>query len=179
MASTINVGEGKRLLQWGFIIVFFLVVPAIVLYVAGWLIRLLVDLNNSSITEGSAVSELLEDMPEMLMAFYSGAIGAAVSYIFGRTTLGLDSDLPITKMAKFLFGGALGVTASVFLGSDAFIKFLYPGLAVDQVAGLAVSYQSVIIAAFLAGLTGPAIVRVMHKRSGILGGTRPEPPEGA
>lgn len=145
-----------------FVVSFLIVGPATALYAVRFVVSVFSTANDSV-----AVVEFFGDMPMVLMAFYAGAVGSGVSYIYGRNELGIESDATITKMAKLLFGGLIGVAAFVFLGSSAFMKFFYPKFNTNDEV-LKVSYQSIIASSFLAGLTGRAIVRAVQKKAGTL-----------
>jgi hypothetical protein len=156
--------DGKRMGQWFGIILFFLLVPAMMLYSTFWIINLLARSSGSS-TSLSNAAQYFDDAPMILLAFYAGAVGSVVSYIYGRVSLAAPSDRAIRKMARLLFGGTLGVVAFFVSSSGLIIKFLYPKFPVDQLANALVGYQSIILISFVAGLVAPAIVRAIQRKS--------------
>jgi hypothetical protein len=156
--------DNKRMMQWIGLICFFLLTPPAILYSTYFIIKALGSITN--VTGPSPnITRYFDDAPMITLAFYSGVVGAVLSYIYGRTNLNAPSDRVIMKMAKLLFGGALGVVAFFLSSSALIIKFLYPKFPVDQLSSVSLGYESIILLAFLAGLIGPAIVKGLNKKS--------------
>jgi H+/Cl- antiporter ClcA len=157
--------DSKRIVQWMGLICFFLLMPPVILYLTYFILKMLGGLA-TNVSPSPNTVKFLDDIPMITLAFYSGAVGSVVSYIYGRTNLNAQTDPVIRKMAKLLFGGALGVVAFFFSSSALIIKLLYPKLAIDQISNAGgISYESVILLSFVAGLIGPAIVRGVQRKS--------------
>src|ERR1700722_4975282 len=158
-------GEFKRIAEWLFILAFFVIIPAATLYAAAYIVRFLRGAFVDTSHETGVVVDFFSDLPLILLTFYSGAVGGVVSYVYARTQLSAESDLLVTKMAKFVFAGTLGVVVFLFLRSAALVKVFYPSLPTENINSSTLNYHSLLFAAFLAGLLGPVLVRGIQSKS--------------
>ena len=157
--------EVSRLLWWLFVVAFFVIAPATILYAVALIVQLLSHLFPNSESGSKVVAEFYSDLPLILLTFYSGTLGGVVSYVYGRTQLSLASDSLVTKIAKLLFAGLIGVAVFFLLRSAALVKLFYPTLPAEQITAVSLNYHSVIVASFVAGLLGPAVVRSIQNRA--------------
>jgi hypothetical protein len=151
----------QKLAKWIAIIVFFLVVPAAVLYGCD---KIVLSLGNSS-TPNDIAKDFDVQLPSILLAFYSGGVGAIVAYIYARVQGIATSEPLIYQMAKLLFGGLMGVAGLFFLRSNALIKLLYPKIPTDSINNQDASSSSLMMIAFLGGLLGPYLVKAAQERA--------------
>ncbi|MGZ2487153.1 hypothetical protein ACVITL_005738 [Rhizobium pisi] len=161
MAFMRGTKELQDVLKWIGIMIFFALAPAGFLKFAEYLL-----LHLFSGPGTASLSEFSVDLPMIMLAFWSGAMGAIVSYAYERVHKEIPSQPAIIPMAKFLFGGIVGA-ASFFLLRTAFIiKLLYPRInpaEFDQAQ--LVDYRSVVAVAVICGLIGPFLVRSIRRRS--------------
>jgi hypothetical protein len=148
-------GEVQNLTIWMLIIVFFMIAPPIMLYCVWWILESLKGLAHDP---HPSITELYNELPLVLLSFYSGTLGSIISYIYGRTVLHLETDRLGSKVAKLLFGGLIGVAAFFFLRSAVVIKLLYPKLPLQDIGSSTLTYHSIIILSLFAGLLAPRIV---------------------
>jgi hypothetical protein len=150
--------ELGRFLNWLFLLIFFVLTPPLVLFVAAALADLLADPKQPI----KLLSDFRRDLPLFLLTFYSGTTGGVIAYVYGRQQLRLRSDQMVTKTAKLLSAGLMGVAVFLLLRSAVFIKLFYPNVALP--APLDLDYQPTLVASLVAGLAGPVIVRRLQAR---------------
>jgi H+/Cl- antiporter ClcA len=69
----------------------------------------------------------------------------------------------VTKIAKLLSAGLMGVAVFLLLRSAVFIKLFYPNVSLP--AGTELEYQPTLIASVVAGLAGPLLVRRLQAKA--------------
>lgn len=92
-------GEYRKVIKWIGIIAFFAIVPPS--FLKGAEVILAQGLPSS---RSAAVAEFTDDLPLILLAFWSGAMGTIVAYVYERLHGGLKSQPIIYPMSRFLFG---------------------------------------------------------------------------
>lgn len=157
--------ELRKLAKWTAIILFFMIVPAAILFACKQIITLL----DGSAAKAGVSQDFAAQAPSILLAFYFGGIGAIVAYIYSRIQGAIGSEALIQQMAKLLFGGLMGVAGALFLKSNALIKLLYPKLPTDGLQD--VSSSSLMMLSFMCGLLGPYLVKAAQDRVTHIGST--------
>jgi hypothetical protein len=149
--------ERGRFLEWILILLFFLAAPYFVLALASEFATML-----STPGSDRPLNEFIADRPWLLLTFYSGVVGGVVSYVAERTQAQSESDQPVTRIAKLLAAGLMGVAAYMFVRSGFLVKLFYPGLKWE--GGSELDHRSLLGLAILAGLVGPRLVGGVRKK---------------
>lgn len=150
--------EVTPVLKWLGIMGFFAVVPPIFLKFGELVLR--------ELSSSGQFQQFSDDLPWILLAFWSGTMGAIVSYAYERTHKEIDSQPSIVPITRFLFGGIVGAASYFLLRSAFLIKLLYPNVDVSKFdQEHLVDYRSVVAFAVICGLVGPSLVRSIRRRS--------------
>jgi len=153
----IDPGERNRFLEWILILLFFLAAPYFVLALAS-------EFANMLSTPGAdrPLSEFIADRPWLLLTFYSGVVGGVVAHVAERTQAQEGPEQPVTRIAKLLAAGLMGVAAYMFVRSGFLVKLFYPGIKWE--GGSELDHRSLLGLAILAGLAGPRLVSGVRKK---------------
>jgi hypothetical protein len=151
--------ELKRLAEWVLILLFFIIAPPITLYAVYW-IALLV-----SPAKDAQVVNFANDLSMFVFSFYAGCTGAVVGYIYARFHSNVATDAAVTKIAKILLGGLLGVAAFLTIKSAFIVKVLYPSLDISRVALPETDYKTTLSVAILIGIIGPGLIKRLQDRA--------------
>jgi hypothetical protein len=146
---------------WICLIIFFLVTPAIILFVTIYIAEYF-SLPNA---QGDAVLELKKDASILLLSFYAGTVGAVIKYLLDRLYEGSESDAFMAKISKLLLGWLLGSCAFFVLKSGWIIKLLYPKLDTLEMVSTDITYYTLVFVALFSGFFAAKIVENLQRRT--------------
>jgi hypothetical protein len=115
----------------------------------------------------SNIKEFSADIPMITLSFWSGTIGAILSYVYERINGQLDKQEIMYPMSRFFFGGIVGAASFLFIKSTFLLKLLYPKIDISTLSSdQLVSYQPVVATAVLCGMVAPSLIKGIRKKAG-------------
>jgi hypothetical protein len=155
--------------QWTLVIAFIAFVPPIVLACTPCFLRIFTESQNSP-----EIKELTEDLPLIVITYWSGLLGAILEQIYDTTNHGTSTTAPLNNLSitapRLFLGGIIGVASFIFIKSHIILHLFYPALIVSALPNepqaahpneqqALVSYHSLVAIALISGLIGQSLIK--------------------